>query len=170
MYLFWLLQVLVVARGTFIVAWGNPQLWHACGIQFPDQGSNWGPLHWECGVLPTGPPGKSPSSDLLMFNYIFFFSKISYISRLLPHLFGLAPQSHPDSPSPGLQSSVRSPNKIQLLTFTLCVFFSVSTHQVPVVIPPNIMMIKNVSRYYQLCLGVRLPPTLILHQEQLICK
>ena len=32
----------------------------ACGIQFPDQGSNPGPLHWECGVLATGPPGKSP--------------------------------------------------------------------------------------------------------------
>ena len=34
------------------------QLWRACGIQFPLQGSNPGPLHWECGVLPTGPPGK----------------------------------------------------------------------------------------------------------------
>ena len=25
----------------------------------PDQGSNLGPLHWELGVLATGPPGKS---------------------------------------------------------------------------------------------------------------
>ena len=32
----------------------------ACGIQFPDQGANPGPLHWEHGVLATGPPGKSP--------------------------------------------------------------------------------------------------------------
>ena len=31
----------------------------ACGILFPDQGSNPGPLHWERGVLATGPPGKS---------------------------------------------------------------------------------------------------------------
>ena len=31
----------------------------ACGIQFPDQGSKPGPLHWECGVLAPGPPGKS---------------------------------------------------------------------------------------------------------------
>ena len=30
----------------------------ACGIQFPDQGSNPGPLHWEHGVLATGPPGN----------------------------------------------------------------------------------------------------------------
>ena len=30
-----------------------------CGIQFPYQGANLGPLHWECGVLATGPPGKS---------------------------------------------------------------------------------------------------------------
>ena len=32
----------------------------ACGIEFPDQGSNPGPLHWECKVLATGLPGKSP--------------------------------------------------------------------------------------------------------------
>ena len=31
----------------------------ACGIQFPDQGSNLGPLHWEHRVLTTGPPRKS---------------------------------------------------------------------------------------------------------------
>ena len=30
-----------------------------CGIQFPDQGLNRGHLRWECGVLATGPPGKS---------------------------------------------------------------------------------------------------------------
>ena len=30
-----------------------------CGIQFPDQRSTLGPLHWECRVLTTGPPGKS---------------------------------------------------------------------------------------------------------------
>ena len=29
------------------------------GSQFPDQGSNLHPLHWECGILTTGPPGKS---------------------------------------------------------------------------------------------------------------
>ena len=28
----------------------------ACGISFPDQGSNPGPLLWECRVLATGPP------------------------------------------------------------------------------------------------------------------
>ena len=31
----------------------------ACGIQFPDQGLNLGPLHWECGILATGQSGKS---------------------------------------------------------------------------------------------------------------
>ena len=31
----------------------------ACGIQFPDLGSNLGPLHWEHRVLATGPSGKS---------------------------------------------------------------------------------------------------------------
>ena len=31
----------------------------ACGIEFPDWGSNRGPLHWQRGVLATGPPGNS---------------------------------------------------------------------------------------------------------------
>ena len=31
----------------------------ACGIWFPGQGWNLGPLPWECGVLATGSPGKS---------------------------------------------------------------------------------------------------------------
>ena len=38
----------------------------ACGIELPDQGSNPGPLHWERGVLATGPPGKS---QVNMFNF-----------------------------------------------------------------------------------------------------
>ena len=35
----------------------------ACGIQFTNQGLNPGPLHWECRVLATGPPGKSLTQD-----------------------------------------------------------------------------------------------------------
>ena len=34
----------------------------SCGMwdpKFLDQGLNPGPLNWECGVLSTGPPGKS---------------------------------------------------------------------------------------------------------------
>ena len=38
---------------------GMGTLSSACGIQFPDQALNPGPLHWERGVLATGPPGKS---------------------------------------------------------------------------------------------------------------
>ena len=34
------------------------------GSQFPDQGSNLRPLHWKCGVLTTGPPGKSQKKDI----------------------------------------------------------------------------------------------------------
>ena len=47
LFLIWLCQVLVVAYGS----------------QFPDQGSNPGPLHWEHGVSATGPPGKSLMED-----------------------------------------------------------------------------------------------------------
>lgn len=32
--------------------------WHV-GSQFPNQGSNLQPLHWNCGGLTTAPPGKS---------------------------------------------------------------------------------------------------------------
>ena len=38
----------------------------ACGIYFSDQGSNSGPLHWECRALATGPPGKSHVSMLIL--------------------------------------------------------------------------------------------------------
>ena len=44
-------------------------LWlRLCGIQFPDQGSNLGPQHWECGVSVTGPPGKSPQVTFFFIN------------------------------------------------------------------------------------------------------
>ena len=46
---------LVVACKFFVVA---------CGIQFPDQGSNLGPLLWELEVLTPGPPGKSQNFPL----------------------------------------------------------------------------------------------------------
>ena len=36
----------------------GPATWHT-GSEFPDQGSNLCPLQWKCGVLTTGPPGKS---------------------------------------------------------------------------------------------------------------
>ena len=32
---------------------------------FPDQGCNPGPLHWEHGILATGPPGKPQGVGLL---------------------------------------------------------------------------------------------------------
>ena len=57
----WLCWVLVVARG----------------IQFPVQGSNLGPLHWEHRILVTGPTGKSP------FAYFFFKSIFVLLFALL---------------------------------------------------------------------------------------
>ena len=50
---------LVVACRLLSCSMWTSQQPHACGNQFPDQGLNLGPLHWECVVLPTGPPGKS---------------------------------------------------------------------------------------------------------------
>ena len=62
----WPHQVLVVAQGIFDLSCGMQDLSVAAckllvtadGVQFPDQGSNPGLLHWERGVLATGPPWK----------------------------------------------------------------------------------------------------------------
>ena len=37
----------------------------ACGVYFPNQGSNPGTLHWECGGPVTGLQGKGPSDHFL---------------------------------------------------------------------------------------------------------
>ena len=39
-------------------------MWHM-GSQFPNQGSNLCPLHWEQGVL-TGPPGEFPPPSSIL--------------------------------------------------------------------------------------------------------
>ena len=43
---------------TFIYLFGSTRslLWHVGSNEFPNQGSNPGPLHWECGVSAAGPP------------------------------------------------------------------------------------------------------------------
>ena len=56
--LFIWLRVFFIATYELLVA--------ACGIQFPNQGSNPGLLHWELEVLATGPLGKS--SQFLAFS------------------------------------------------------------------------------------------------------
>ena len=58
---FWPRRVLGAARGSsiFTVACGI-LLAAACEIQFPDQGSNPGPLPWELRASASGPPGRSP--------------------------------------------------------------------------------------------------------------
>ena len=67
-YLFRLCWVLVAARGIFFCfSWRQAVfLVAACELlvaaymwEFPDYGWNPGPLHWERGVLPAGPPGRS---------------------------------------------------------------------------------------------------------------
>ena len=52
---------------SFLFIWLHRVLAVVCGIQFPNQGSNPGPQHWEMRVLATGPPGQS-------LNFIFLFT------------------------------------------------------------------------------------------------
>ena len=55
----WLCQVLVAMRGIFFFV-------AACGIEFPDQGWNLSPKHYEHRVLATGPLGKSMNKHILL--------------------------------------------------------------------------------------------------------
>ena len=65
-FFFWLRQVLIAACGIFSLHCSIQDfLVAACGIYFPDQGSNRGPLHYECRVLATGPPREVPSLTFL---------------------------------------------------------------------------------------------------------
>ena len=67
LFFLWLRRALIVAGGIFRLRCGvrSPLagacelLAAACGMWFPDQGSNPDPLHWEGRVLATAPPGKS---------------------------------------------------------------------------------------------------------------
>ena len=45
----------------FWLHWALETFYHYCGsrIYLLDQGLDLGPLYWECGVLASGPPGKS---------------------------------------------------------------------------------------------------------------
>ena len=61
LFIYLAMRVLVAARGIFSLHRGVWDLLVVlCGISFPDQGLNLGPLGWKHGVLATGPPGKSP--------------------------------------------------------------------------------------------------------------
>ena len=42
-----------------------------CGIQFPDQGSNLGSLHWKSGVLASGLPGMSLKPLFVRFSVLY---------------------------------------------------------------------------------------------------
>ena len=70
LFLIWPHQVSAAACGIFNLHLHAESLVATSDIKFPDQGSNSGPLNWECGVLAPGPPGKSPSFFL---NGIIFF-------------------------------------------------------------------------------------------------
>ena len=68
------------------------KLWFvACEILFPDQESNWGPLHWEHRVLSTGPPGKSRNKLLTIFPLLFHIPLLTPNSTsVCPYLLFLA--------------------------------------------------------------------------------
>ena len=71
-------QVLAEACGIFDLCHGTLDLLAAaCGIWFPDQGLNPGPLHWKLGVSATGPPGKCPLYSSVYSCHLFLISSAS---------------------------------------------------------------------------------------------
>ena len=58
----------------------------SCGIWFPNQGSNLGPLHWEHGVLATGSPRKSLKLHDSYQGCSFYYSVTLYFSDCLAYL------------------------------------------------------------------------------------
>ena len=60
MYLFGCTSSQLQYMGYSVLAVACKLLVVAYGIPFPNQGLNLGSLHWENGVLATGPPGNSP--------------------------------------------------------------------------------------------------------------
>lgn len=69
------------------LSWDTRDLWSslrharslavACGIEFPEEGSNPGPLLWEHRVLTIGPPGKCQEETLFVFFFICICSGFS---------------------------------------------------------------------------------------------
>ena len=64
-------EFLPFSRSFAYFIWLHWILVVACGIQFPNQGSNPGPLHWELGVLATGPRRKSQILFLILVTVMF---------------------------------------------------------------------------------------------------
>ena len=79
-YLFILAVPILIAAFGLLVVTG--------GIQFPDQGSNPGPLHWECGILTTGPTGRYQFTEILFLTAVLCSHPCKHrISSLTPFLF-----------------------------------------------------------------------------------
>ena len=82
----------------------------ACGISFPDQESNQGPLHWELRVLATGPPGKS--RQLIILNQVkmptamAFEDVTSFLEQILVHSYESESESEVAQSCPSLRNPV----------------------------------------------------------------
>ena len=90
------LFIYLAAPGLSCGMWGSlvaacKLLVVACGTLFPDQGLNPGPLRWECGVLATGPPGKSRSLILILISI--YSSMLCSLVLICTYLFFHLPLS-----------------------------------------------------------------------------
>ena len=80
----WLFGSQLQHGGSLVVAF--KLLIVACGVQFPKQGSNPGPLHQEHGVLATGPPRKSQFTNILL-RVLYLYSSVILVCNFLLLLY-----------------------------------------------------------------------------------
>ena len=84
--------------GSFTVALGP--LVVACGLSFPDQGSNLGPLHWELEVLAPGTPAKSQED--LVYPKLFYFVAEKYLRNT--HIISFPNFTYEETEAPGSEA------------------------------------------------------------------
>ena len=112
----------------YLLGCARSQLWHANSVearrlQFPHQDSDLGPLHWEHGVLATGPLGKSQK----YLHFRFLWGNWRTLAKLGPHsslgVLSSCPIQH-RSCSPTLPKSLP-------FSFRLPLDLFIHLHQIP---------------------------------------
>ena len=107
------------------------------GIEVPNEGSDAGPLHWECGVLVTGPPGKSPSTTFLSVQF-------SSVAQSCPTLFDPMNRSMPGLP---VHHQLRDSLRLTSIESVMPSSHLILCHPLLVLlpIPPSIRVFSNES-------------------------
>ena len=145
-FFFFFFNIYLFGCWVFIVAFKLSAV--ACGIQFPDQGLNLSPQHWEFRVLATGPP-ESPIDFFLCVFLEFYWAYSNHglqYEPLNPHIVPL-PHSLPSFCHSNYPMSDPLPvSFMSLMLLYLYLFHSgVSVWPIFQFINPSISSVKSAS-------------------------